>query len=310
MKRIVRKTHKLKDFFDNGIWDLNLEELSKAKARFIKYIRILLITIKSYIRQKTGPQAAALSYFTMMAAVPLIAIVFVITGGLGLGDKLQELLYMHFSDNPQAIDTVLNFAQNTLASVRGGWLGFTSAVAFLWFIIRLFANIEGSFNDVWHVSKGRSAIKRASYYLAILTLTPFIVFVLFSSSLLYSNLLDMIGLNISDWGFLSKMLTWITYSILAIITFSAMYKFIPNYDVKYGNALRAAVFAGIAFTLMQYLYLETQLVVSNWNGVYGTFAAVPLLMIWLNISWSIILIGAEVSYAFQHVENYKLDNKN
>mgnify|MGYP003537430743 FL=1 len=91
-------------------------------------------------------------------------------------------------------------------------------------------------------------------------------------------------------------------------TFSAMYKFIPNAKVDYKNALIAAIPAGIAFAAVNYLYLETQVMVTRMNGIFGAFAAVPLFMVWINIGWFIILIGAELSYAFQHVDNYNIDD--
>jgi len=94
---------------------------------------------------------------------------------------------------------------------------------------------------------------------------------------------------------------------VAILTFSAMYKFIPNAKVDYSNALRAAVLSGAAFTVVQYLYLETQVFVTRLNAIYGAFAAVPLFMVWINMGWFIILIGAELSYAFQHVDNYNIE---
>jgi membrane protein len=98
------------------------------------------------------------------------------------------------------------------------------------------------------------------------------------------------------------------FTLIAGFTFSAMYKFIPNYKVNYPTALRAALFAAVAFGVVQFFYLETQMLVTRLNGIYGTFAAVPLFMIWLNLSWSIILIGAELSYAFQHVDSYNIED--
>ena len=103
-------------------------------------------------------------------------------------------------------------------------------------------------------------------------------------------------------------ISWALFVIVAGFTFSAMYKFIPNYKVNYSTALRAAFFAAFAFAAVQFFYLETQLLVSRLNGIYGTFAAVPLFMVWLNISWNIVLIGAEVSYAFQHVDSYNIED--
>ena len=308
MKGFKGKTKKLKSFFSEEIWDLELEELSKAKARFIKYVKVAIITAKTYAQQKIGPQAVALSYLSVMALVPFLAIVFAITGGLGVDGLLKEFMYDNFSSNQDAIDTVLSFSQNIIDTAQSGWMGFFNAFLFLWIIYRLMAGVESAFNNVWKVNSNRSLVRRLSYYLLILTLSPFVILVLFSGSFVYTNLLDYMGLNIEEFSFIKKVLSWVLFIAVAALTFSAMYKFIPKYDVEYGVAFRAAVFAAVAFTGMQFLYLETQLLVSRLNGVYGTFAAIPLFMVWLNISWNIILMGAELSYAFQHVDTYNLED--
>ena len=308
MKRLKGKTKKLKSFFSEEIWDLELEELSKAKARFIKYVKVAIITAKTYAQQKIGPQAVALSYLSVMALVPFLAIVFAITGGLGVDSLLKEFMYSNFSTNQGVIDTVLSFSQNIIDTARSGWMGFLNALLFLWIIYRLMAGVESAFNNVWKVNGNRSLVRRLSYYLLILILSPFVILVLFSGSFVYTNLLEYMGLNIEEFTFIKKLLSWLLFVAVAALTFSAMYKFIPKYKVEYGVAFRAAVFAAVAFTGMQFLYLETQLLVTRLNGVYGTFAAIPLFMVWLNISWNIILMGAELSYAFQHVDNYNLDD--
>ena len=308
MKRFKGKTNNLKRFFSEEIWDLELEELSRAKARFIKYVKVAIITTKTYAQQKIGPQAVALSYLSVMALVPFLAIVFAITGGLGVDGLLKEFMYENFSNNQGVIDTVLSFSQNIIDTAQSGWMGFFNAFLFLWIIYRLMAGVESAFNNVWKVNSNRSLVRRLSYYLLILILSPFVILVLFSGSFVYTNLLDYMGLNIEEFSFIKKVLSWLLFIIVAALTFSAMYKFIPKYKVEYGVAFRAAVFAAVAFTGMQFLYLETQLLVTRLNGVYGTFAAIPLFMVWLNISWNIILMGAELSYAFQHVDTYNLED--
>ena len=308
MKRFKGKTNNLKRFFSEEIWDLELEELSRAKARFIKYVKVAIITTKTYAQQKIGPQAVALSYLSVMALVPFLAIVFAITGGLGIDGLLKEFMYENFSSNQGVIDTVLSFSQNIIDTAQSGWMGFFNAFLFLWIIYRLMAGVESAFNNVWKVNSNRSLVRRLSYYLLILILSPFVILVLFSGSFVYTNLLDYMGLNIEEFSFIKKVLSWLLFIIVAALTFSAMYKFIPKYKVEYGVAFRAAVFAAVAFTGMQFLYLETQLLVTRLNGVYGTFAAIPLFMVWLNISWNIILMGAELSYAFQHVDTYNLED--
>ena len=310
MKRLKNKTYRLKNFFSEEIWQLEMEELSRAKARFVKYIKVLIITIKTYSQQKIGPQAVALSFFSVMAFVPFMALVFAITGGLGLADRLKEMVYANFSEGiaQQAIETVMNFAENIITTAQSSWIGLLNALLFLWIIYRLMTGVENAFNNVWMVHKSRSIVRRVSNYLIILLLSPFVVLVLFSGSFIYSNLLDYAGLSVEEFGFIKKILGWVIFAFISMLVFSLMYKFIPKYNVKYGMALRAAGVSAIAFTGMQFLYLETQVLVSRLNGFYGTFAAVPLFMIWLNISWNIILMGAELSYAFQHVDNYNLDD--
>ena len=308
MNKIKTTTNKLLKFFREEIWDIEMEELSKARARFVKYAKVGMITAKTYAQQKIGPQAVALSYLSVMALVPFLAIVFAITGGLGVDGLLKDFMYSNFSSNQGVIDTVLSFSQNIIDTARSGWMGLLNALLFLWIIYRLMAGVESAFNNVWKVNGNRSLVRRLSYYLLILILSPFVILVLFSGSFVYTNLLEYMGLNIEEFTFIKKLLSWILFVAVASLTFSAMYKFIPKYKVEYGVAFRAAVFAAVAFTGMQFLYLETQLLVTRLNGVYGTFAAIPLFMVWLNISWNIILMGAELSYAFQHVDNYNLDD--
>ena len=308
MKQIKKKASKLIKFFAEEIWDLELEELSRAKARFIKYIKVAIITAKTYAQQKIGPQAVALSYFSVMALVPFLAIVFGVTGGLGLDGVLKEYLYANFSSSQATIDQILSFSQNIIDTAQSGWMGFLNAMLFLWIIFRLMSGVESAFNNVWKVNKTRSLVRRFSYYLLILLLSPFVIVVLFSGSFMYTDALEYIGLSMEEFTFVKKVVSWVLFVFVATLTFSAMYKFIPKHHVKYGVALRAAGFAAVAFTAVQFLYLETQLLVTRLNGVYGTFAAIPLFMIWLNISWNIILMGAELSYAFQNVDNYNLDD--
>ena len=113
MKKLIRKTYRMKDFFRNDIWELNLEEFSKAKARFIKYLKVAAITIKTFSSEKIGFQAVALSFFSTMSVVPFVAIIFAITDGFGIAESLKELLYQYFSNSQQTVNIVLGFAQNT-----------------------------------------------------------------------------------------------------------------------------------------------------------------------------------------------------
>jgi membrane protein len=308
MKRLVKKTYRLKNFFRNDIWELELEELSKARAKFIKYLKVGAITIKTFSSEKIGFQAVALSFFSTMSVVPFVAIIFAITDGFGLAETLKGLLYQYFTNSQQTIDVVLGFAQNIINTAKSSAVGLVSALLFAWIVVWMMMNVEKVFNNAWRVPKSRSLIKRISVILAMLFVSPFVVFVFFGGAMMYSHALTSLGLDVEDLTIFKTMLTWILFAAVAIFTFSAMYKFIPNAKVDYANALSAAIPAGIAFAVVNYLYLETQVMVTRMNGIFGAFAAVPLFMVWINIGWFIILIGSELSYAFQHVDNYNIED--
>lgn len=308
MGRIKRNTYKVKNFIRNDIWEMELEELSKAKARFIKYVKVMLITIKTFANEKIGFQAVALSFFSTMSVVPFIAIMFAITGGLGLADKLKELLYAYFDNSQYTIDTILGFSDNIIQNAQSSAMGLVSSLMFAFIVIWMMLNVEKVFNNVWRVRKSRNIFKRLSFILALVILSPFVVMVFFAGSFIYSNALEYLGLDYAGLTAFKTLLTWLFFAIVVSLTLSAMYKFIPNAKVRYRSAFHASIPAAIAFTLVQYMYLETQVFVTRLSTVFGAFAAVPLFMVWINIGWFIILIGAELAYAFQNVDSYNIED--
>ena len=308
MKRLVKKTYRLKDFFKNDIWELDLEEFSKAKARAIKYLKVAAITIRTFSSEKIGFQAVALSFFSTMSVVPFVAIIFAITDGFGIAEPLRDLLYQYFNNSQQTIDMILGFAQNIIDTAKRSAVGLVSALFFAWVVVWMMMSVERVFNNVWRVQKSRNLLKRLSVIIAMLFVSPFVVFVFFGGTVMYSHALAYLGLNVETFTIVKTILTWVLFAVVATFTFSAMYKFIPNAAVNYKEALRAAIPAGIAFAIVNYMYLETQVMVTRMNGIFGAFAAVPLFMMWINIGWFIILIGAELSYAFQHVDNYNIED--
>ena len=307
MKNPLEILGKVKRFITEDIWNLDIEDFSRAKARSIKYLKVLIITIKTFSAEKIGFQAVALSFFGTMSVVPFLAVVFAITGGLGLADKLKDLLYEYFNNSQETIDMVLGFATNIIDTAQSSTMGLISALLFLWLVFWMMISVERVFNNVWRVKKSRNIFKRISFYIAILFIAPFVIMLFFSGSIVYSNMLKGIGLGVAYFESIASIMAWVLFYIVATLTFSAMYKFIPNYKVLYSNALRSAAVSAFAFTVLQYLYLETQLFVTRLNMVYGAVAAIPLFMFWMNFGWFIILFGAELSYAYQHVDSYNIE---
>ena len=168
MKRIVKKTSRLKNFLRNDIWELELEELSRAKVRFIKYLKVMAITIRTFSNERIGFQAVALSFFSTMSVVPFVAIIFAITNGFGLADSLRNLLYQYFDNSHQTIETILGFADNIINTAQSSAMGLVSALLFVWIVVWMMMNVERVFNNVWRVQKSRKLFKRLSVIFGML----------------------------------------------------------------------------------------------------------------------------------------------
>lgn len=305
---MIKKIRKVKSFLSEDIWNENLNNLSRMRAHFIKDLRVLVVTIKTFSAEKIGFQAVALSFFCTMAAVPFMAVAFAITGGLGLEDTLKQLLVSNIP-NQQAVDTLFGYAQNVIDTAQSSPVGLVSALLFTWLVLWMMMCVESVFNNVWKVNKSRNIFKRLTFYLVIMGLSPFVVLLFFAGAIVYSNVLDVLVPDVVFSENIKNFLGWVVFAAVSVMTFSAMYKFIPNHYVRYKDALKAALLSGVLFTVLQYLFLETQIFVSRLNTIYGAVAAIPLFMFWLNFGWFIILIGAELSYAFQNVDNYSLDTE-
>lgn len=292
----------IREFLTSDVWELNVAELSRKKAQLVKDVQVFLVTMRTFKEQKIGFQSVALSYFCTMAFIPFVAVAFSITGGFGLANNLKEFLYASDFDK-DIVSFLLSGADNIIHSAQSGVFGLVSALMFFWLIIWMMMRVETVFNNVWKVSNPeRNFFKRFGIDIVIMLLAPFVILVFFSGSIVYSHVLDQIPNSIGITDEIKSLIGWIVFALVSILVFSAMYKYIPATQVYYRNALKASIIAGIAFTGLQYVYLETQLLVTRINAVYGTVAAIPLFMLWLRFGWLIILYGAQFSYAFQVVD--------
>ena len=302
---------RLKDLFTDRIWSIDtgkVSVVSKSYARLVTFVKLIRITVNTFAENRMGFQCVALSYFVTLALIPLLAFTFAVTGGMGLGNYLDTLLgyFSSFVDTGM-LNMVEEKADNLINIAKSGWVGVIAGLSFLWTILWMMFQVERVFNNVWGIRKiPRKIYKRFGYYLLVLLLTPFLVVLFGAGIVLYSNFTKFLGLDLSQLRFLPKLLGYLVFYLVATLTLSAMYKFIPATEVKYKHAIKAAVVAALVFVVFQYLYLETQVFVARLNTVYGVLAAIPLFLIWLNFSWQIIIYGAELTYSLQNVKNYGL----
>ena len=298
-----------KKLFGDQLWELNIDNLSNAKRRLVRFIKLVRITFNEFAENRMGFQCVALSYFCALAIVPFAAFIFAVGGGLGLDDKIAVLAHRILPANPDFVNTVIDKAGNIINTAQSGIVGIIGALAFLWTILWLMFQIERVFNNVWKIRKiPRKIYKRFSFYIGALFLSPFIVIVFGAGIAIYTNITSLIGIriNLSEISGLLTFLGWVVFYVITVFTFSAMYKFIPATKVYYRNAFWASVVSGFVFVIFQLLYLKTQIFVTRLNGVYGALAAIPLFLMWVNYSWQIIIYGEQLCYGLQNVDSYHI----
>ena len=207
------------------------------------------------------------------------------------------------------LNLLFHLIDKSLEEAKGGGVfAGVGIILFLYTIMILFSDIENNFNKIWRVTKGRSITRMITDYSALVLLMP-IFFVLV-------NALNIISYPQNDtmkilyilYPFIPRLLNIIPLVVIILIL-TALYKFLPNTKVKFMNALIAGTLAGVAFQFFQMLYLGGQLWITRYNAIYGTFAAIPLMLLWIQMSWFIVLIGAEISYAAQNVRKFSFEKE-
>ena len=295
-------------FITDDIWHLELDDFGRAKKKFLKYLRVAIITVREAGINHLGLYAFSLSFFTTMAMVPFAAVAFAVTEGFGLKGTLQNMLLEYFSSNKEIVQLVIQFAENIVQISQQDAFGIISLAFFIGTILWLILKVEQCFNIVWKAERGRSIAKRFLYYFGILIVAPLVITMFLSVTLLATNMLNNFGLELRLFNLAGVFIQWLAFYGIITLFFTILYKYVPNVKVKFSAAFFAALISAAAFVIWEYLYMETQLFVSRLNSVYGAFAAIPLFLIWMNVSWTIVLIGAEISHAYQYENSYTSDD--
>ena len=289
-------------FFTTTIWHARRRERSATQWLLIRLARTVILSIQGFARHHGPLRASALTFFTLLSLVPVAAMAFGIAKGFGFERRLQQELLEKFSAQQEVVEQVIAFAQNMLNNTKGGMIAGIGVIVLFWAVIKVLSNIESSFNHIWGV-RSRKFIRKLSDYLTIMLVCPVLVIMSGSVTVFITSqvtaisgrfeLLQMVGPAIYVG------LKMLPYTLIWIL-FTLIYMIMPNTRVRFDGALLAGVIAGSAYQAVQAAYIYFQIIVSKYNAIYGSFAALPLFLLWLQISWFIVLIGAEISHAFQH----------
>lgn len=294
----------VKNFITEDIWRLTKNDLGNKKFLLIKTSRVLILAVREFLKDSCKEKASALTYYSLMSIVPLIAMAFGIAKGFGFESVLQEQISKSFYGREEVASYLMTFADTYLSSIKGGVIAGVGFALLLWTVMNVLGNTEQSFNDIWKVKRSRTIVRKFSDYISIM-LIGILFLVSSGSAIVYvSNMFNDVFLIKHVW----VVITAISPLILVWIVFSLLFFILPNTKVKFTSALAGGMVSGTIFLIVQFLYICFQVGMSKNNAIYGSFAAFPLLLIWMQMSWYIVLFGAEISYAVQNVKSYEFDS--
>jgi membrane protein len=311
-------------FLKTDIWRIRSRDHSRGKSFVIRFVQTIALAVRGFDENKCKFKASALTFFSLLSIVPIIAVMFGIAKGFGLQAQVEQQLAKSFGIQQQVgeqlnakmqaqqeiLAKITDFANELLKNTNGGVIAGIGVAFLFWTIISVLSNIESSFNDIWGVIKPRSLARKFSDYLSTMFLCPILLVISGGLTIFVSTQISTItakfpllqNLGPAFWAIL-KLLPYV--SLWAAFTF--LFAFIPNTKVKFKSALIGGIVAGTIVQIVQWMYIKFQIGVANYGAIYGSFAALPLFLIWFQTSWLIVLFGAEVSFAHQNVETYEYE---
>jgi membrane protein len=310
MVDILALKAKIIDFIRVGIWRIRAKDLSRKKYFFIKQLRILFLATRGFTKDKCPLSASALTFYSILSIVPVVAMAFGIAKGFGFQKLLEKELLVKFQGQEEVMNRVVAFANSLLENTKGHMIASVGVLFLLWTVIKLLSQIEHSFNDIWEVKYPRTYGRKFSDYLSIMLISP-ILFILSSSVTVFiTTQITVITQKVALIGMFSPviflMLKFIPYGLIWILLIF-MYILMPNTKVNFSSGVIAGVIAGTIYQIAQWAYITFQVGMARYNAIYGSFAALPLFLIWIQLSWMIVLFGAEISFAYQYANTYDFE---
>jgi membrane protein len=297
---------KIIHFFSTDLWRLNREDLPKPRAALLTPLRVTAMTIQGYVHDNCALRASALTFYSFLSIVPVVAMAFGIAKGFGLEQRLEGQLHQRFAGQEEVISKVIDFARSLLENTKGGLIAGIGVILLFWSAIKVLNHIENTLNHIWKV-RARSAVRKFTDYLSIMIISPLLVVVSSSVNVyITTQITAMTGklalLQVAS-PVIFLLLKLLPYGLIWLL-FILIYLVMPNTQVRISAAFFAGVIGGSIFQIVQGLYISAQVLVSKYNAIYGSFAALPLFLIWLQLSWMIVLLGAEIAYAHQNVSHF------
>ncbi len=304
------KVQEALEFLKGGIWRIRARTLSPRKFFLVRLARIILLAARGFHVNKCGLRASALTFFTLLSIVPAFAMLFGIAKGFSVDKLLEERIHDWLGNQPEVADRIIEFSRSLLQNTKGGLMAGVGLFILIWTVVKVLSHIERSFNEIWGIRQHRTLLRRFTDYLSLLVLCPVFIIVSGGVVVLINAKVEALLEAVSFLGWLAPFVVPVL-GLLPICMgwalFAFIYMYMPNTRVNYRSALVAGVVAGTLYQVAQWGYFNFQVGVAKYSAVYGSFAVLPLFLIWLQLTWFIVLFGCELAFAHQNVETYEFE---
>ena len=297
--RIADKISACYNYVTEGVW---ADPKNTMKTRIVKTLNL---TMNAFFNSSLQNKSMALTYSTVLSIVPAFALLVAIGRGFGLQDVLEQELYKFIPSQGEMIATALKFVDSYLSTATQGLFVGVGLVVLLWTVVSLLSSIEDSFNSIWDVTQDRTLYQKITDYIAICLMIPILMICSSGTSLFMSDVIQS-HLNLPFLTPVVNFFLELVPLILCWLAFTLSYYLIPNTKVKFKYAAISGALAAVSFEILQLLFMNGQLYVSKYNAIYGSFAFLPLMLIWLQLSWLVLLTGCMIAYSMQNVFTFNL----
>lgn len=292
-------------FLTYDIWRISNYDGSARRIGLYNVIKSFILAIRNISGAQLNIRSGALTYSTLLSIVPLLAVLFAIARGFGFQNIVQSELFRYFSGQEALLQKAMNFIDQSLEYAKGGVFLGIGIILLLYTVASLLSKIESNFNDIWQIKHDRAYVRQFTDYLALIVVVPVFLVCNAGFSLLLSTTAGQEHLLGAVLAPVAKAIPY----LITILLFVFLYMYVPNTKVRFRSALLAGVFTGVCFQIFQMLYIGGQIWISKYNAIYGSFAALPLLLLWLQLSWFICLFGAELAFAHQNVRKFNFEQE-
>lgn len=292
-------------WFVRDLWQIRTHELPRWKAIPLKIVRLASLTWREFWNDRVTLRASAMTFYTLLSIVPLLLLLVALSSHFGLDQRLIQSLYDTLPEQSQILDPVFAVIRHFVHRATTPWVALSGFAIALWSVTKVLMHMDRSFTDIWGIEELRPLWRRAAHYLILLIACPSILLIASSINIFLHQEVSWLEQQESIFYYAATPLLVLFPYLLIVLLFTFLYLFVPNTRVRFSSALVGGVIAGAIYQIVQWGYIRFQSQVSHFDIVYGSLAALPLLIVWLELSWLILLVGAEISYAFQNIERYE-----